>query len=143
MAYIKIAAVAGLVLGLAYSHWWAFDIGKSVQLAEHLKQRAVAKEMADEVRTEIAGMGQILAGEVQAGFVGINVINQTVVRNIYNEKEIHRVLTNPDCAWPVSTIRVRNEQRLDPDEDRRAGQRANAGMPEPATPAGEQATPAR
>lgn len=133
----------GVVAALLASHWFAYDIGKDVAEKQQLERKLVARAAADEVKDDIAGMGRTLAGEVHAAFKDIKVSNTTTVRNIYNEKEIHRVLTNPDCAWPVSTLRVRNDSRYDPDADYRARQRPDAGVRQPPIPADGKAAPSR
>lgn len=141
--YLKIGAVIALVIGLMFTHWYAFDTGKDVERAEALRLNAAARSMTDEVKDALAALGHQIGSDVLAGFKGIQVTNQTVVRNIYNEKEIHRVLSDPNCAWPPSTLRVRNDARYDPDPSYRARQRPDAGVRESAAAPSRSPAPAR
>jgi hypothetical protein len=135
--------IIGVVFGLLFTHGFAFHAGQSVEEGKAASVALVREAMAGVVKDSIADMGHQLGADVLTGFKQIQVTNQTVVRNIYNEKEVHRVLSDPNCAWPVSTVRVRNESRLDPDPAFRAGQRPDAGVRKPAAAPGGEAAPAR
>lgn len=140
---MNLYVVIGVVVGLLFTHGFAFRAGQHVEEGKAAKVELVRQAMATEVKDAVADMGRQLGADVLKGFDNIKVTNQTVVRNIYNEREVHRVLSNPDCAWPVSTLGVRNDARLDPDPNRRAGQRPDEGVRKPAAAPGAKATPSR
>src|SRR5690242_17157183 len=100
---MNIYVLIGIVAGLLFSHGFAFHAGQRVEEGKAAAVALERKAMADQVKEAVADLGHDLGNKVLTGFDGIKVTNQTVVKNIYNEKEVQRVLSNPDCAWPVST----------------------------------------
>lgn len=140
---MNLYAILAIVAGLGFSHWFVYDVGKDVAEKEHLSTQLVATQLGDEVRAALGDFGAQLGADVQNGISQIKVTSQTTVQNIHHETEVHHVLSDPDCAWPISTLRVRNIPRLDVDPARRAGQLTDRGVLQPATPADGQAASPR
>lgn len=138
-----VAAVA-FISALAVSHWWVFSKGKQLERADWIEREAKRKALGEEVREAVREQGALIAKDVNESIKGIRITNTTSDRQIEKEKETHYVLSDPNCGVPVSTVRLRNESRIDPDPARRARQRLDAGMREPALAPGERAvTPGR
>jgi len=128
---IYLAAAIAAILFLMGTHYAAFNAGKDVEKAERLKAELAAKIVAEKVADGIDQAGRKIAGEVNASIAKIKITNTTVNRQIEREKEFHHVLSNPDCAVPLSTVRVRNSSRIDRREGFGAGQRADDGVLKP------------
>jgi len=131
--------IAGVALVTIATHYAAFSIGGDVAAGKCAAEKLHAEQVAQSVRESIAEAGTAIAGQVNEAVSKIRVNNTTINRAIEREREIHHVLSNPDCAVPVSTVRLRNDARRDPGPDKPAGQRANDAMPAAAPAAGSPA----
>ncbi len=140
---MNIYFVLGIVAVLGMSHWFAYDTGKDVEAKHQLELDAKKTTMVAEVKEAIAEGARQIGGEVNSSIAKIKVTHTTINRAIEREKETHYVLSDPNCAVPVSTVKLRNESRLDPDIDKRARQRSDSGLPELAPSPGGQVSPAR
>ncbi len=118
-------------VGLVFSHGYFYIEGRSSANADCLAQKMLAIKVKEVIRGAIRVTGDKLSSDLEKQLGNIKIEQKTIVRNIRKEKEIHHVLTNPDCAYPVSTVRVLNRAR-----------RGNAsGGPPASQPAGTVPTP--
>jgi hypothetical protein len=98
-------------VGLVLSHGVVYLEGRKSANADCLADKMLAIKVKEVIRGAIRVTGDKLSQDLETKLAGLKVENKTVNRYITREKEIHHVLTNPDCAYPVSTIRVLNGAR--------------------------------
>lgn len=97
-------------------------------------------ELVAEIRTANLALADGIATRTETAIGQIRVQNTTINREVRHEREIHtKVLENPDCAIPPSTVRVlRRARGLGGDDQPAAGEPGGA-VPAPSGPAGEDA----
>lgn len=132
--WIVLGVALATTILLASTHYAAFNAGKDAESAKRDKADIAAERLGEKVSEAIAAGARTIAADVNKTIGSIKITNTTVNRQIEREKEIHHVLSDPNCAVPVSTVKLRNAARIDPDPNRRAGQRPDDGVPKPAAP---------
>lgn len=124
---IQLIIVGVAVLAFAGWTWGAYHkgytSGSEDVKAEVAAREAERKSLTEEVRTAVNDAGNTLSRKLEKRIANIRVENTTINNEITREKEIHRVLTNPDCSYPLTTVKLRNNARRD----------ANAGVGPPAS----------
>ena len=102
----------GLGVVLAGVSFTAGKVGYSYAEARCRSAEADRRELADEIRTTNLDFANQVAGRVEKAIGKIRINHTTVVQpEIRHEREIHKVLQDPNCAVPVSTVRVLNHAR--------------------------------
>lgn len=70
------------------------------------------RALADEIRSDNLDFANLVASRTEAAIGKIRVNHRTVIQpEIRHEREIHKVLQDPNCAVPPSTIRLLNTAR--------------------------------
>jgi len=110
----------GIVLALAASAYQGYQMGRNGANADHLIEVMKEASAAEVVRGAIRDEGQKLSKGLEEGIGKIKIEEKTVNRYFTKEKEVHHVLSDSNCTYPPSTVRVLNSAR---------------GKKEPATPA--------
>jgi hypothetical protein len=129
---IAAAGTGGAVLGYRYAD------GRCKAAA---LERA---ELVAEVRSANLALADGIATRTEAAIGQIRVQNTTINREVRHEREVHtKVLDNPDCAVPPSTLRLLERARGLGGDDRPAAGDAAGAVPARAAPAGEAPAPAR
>lgn len=122
-----------LLLGIAIA--WVVSLGiaaytgKDYADGQHAKEEVRRAALIEEVRKANAEFADKVSIDVGAAILNIRVQNTTINREIRHEREIHRVLDNPDCALPATTRGVLDRARRGED----SGQ--GTSKPAPAVPA--------
>lgn len=103
-----------LSIGIA----WAVSLGGAAWLGKDYADGQCAqkelqrKKIIDEVRVANLEFADGVATQTRNAIAGIRVQHTTVNKEVRHEREIHtKVLENPDCAIPPSTVRVLNAAR--------------------------------
>lgn len=129
--YLIAAAGAALVAAFAGGGWLGYDYAASRCKAAEADRRALVAE----IRTANLQLADGIASRTETALGNIRVEHTTINKEVRHEREIHtRVLENPDCAVPASTVGVLNRARGHTDPGSSTGEPARA-MPAPAAPA--------
>lgn len=108
--YVLIGALVALVLAAGGGAWLGYDYRDGKCKAAELER----KTMTEEIRTANLALADGVATRTEAAIAGIRIENRTINNEVRHEREIHtRVLENPDCAVPLSTVGVLNRARVD------------------------------
>lgn len=103
--------ILGLVLAFAgvgiKGYWMGQDAARAEWAVATMKETTLAEKVRGEIRTE----GQKISSGLEEKVGQIKVENKTIVRNIRKETEVHHVLTDVNCAYPPTTVRVVNDAR--------------------------------
>lgn len=136
--YVLLGAGVALVAAFAGGAWTGYDYASSQCKAAEADRRA----LVDEIRTANLQLSDAIASRTEGAIGKIRVVNKTINNEVRHEREIHtRVLDNPDCAVPASTVRVLNRGRGYDGGGSGAGEPASplpapAEAPRPAAPGG-------
>ena len=98
-------------VGLVFSHGYVYVEGRQSANADCLASKMMAIQVKEQIRGAIRATGDRISEDLEGKLGKIKIEQKTIVRNITREKEVHHVLSNPDCAYPVSTVRVLNGAR--------------------------------
>lgn len=101
----------GALVFVAIVSGTAFLGGVRYARADYLAAVLKEQKLEEKIRGDIRTLGNQLSTDLETGFSNIKVENKTINRYIKREKEVHHVLTNPDCAYPDSTVRLLNSAR--------------------------------
>ena len=101
----------GIAVAWIVSMGVAAYTGKEYADGQHAKEEVKRAALLEEVRKANAEFADKVAIDVGAAILNIRVQNTTINREIRHEREIHRVLDNPDCALPATTLGVLNRAR--------------------------------
>lgn len=108
--YVLIGALVALVLAAGGGAWVGYDYRDGKCKAAELER----KTMTEEIRTANLALADGIATRTEAAIADIRIVNRTINNEVRHEREIHtRVLENPDCAVPLSTVGVLNRARVD------------------------------
>ena len=118
--------ILGIVLFVAATALTSFRAGMKYERADHLAETITEQKLAEKIRSDIRAEGDKISSTLEDRIGKIKVENKTVVQRIQREREVHHVLTSPDCAFPASTVKVLN--------DARAGQESRTGSARTNTP---------
>jgi hypothetical protein len=132
--YVLLGAGVALVAAFAGGAWTGYDYASSQCKAAEADRRA----LVDEIRTANLQLSDAIAARTETAIGQIRVVNKIINNEVRHEREIHtKVLENPDCAVPASTVGVLNRARGHPDGGSDAGEPARAlpAAPAPAKPA--------
>ena len=121
--------ILGLVIFWIVSVGAASTAGYRYSDGQHAKEEVKRQELLNEVRAANAQFADGVAMATEEAIRKIRITNTTINREIRNEREIHRVLENPDCALPPSTVGVLNRARAGGLDDGKG-----SGKPAPAVP---------
>lgn len=117
---VAVAWVASMA-GAAYT-------GKQYADGQHASAELARQQVLEATRQANREFADQVAIDVGAAILNIRVNNRTIVNEVRHEREIHRVLDNPDCRLPGSTAGVLNRARGAQDG-------SGAGKPAAALPA--------
>jgi hypothetical protein len=145
-AWLVIAGVS--VLAFTLYTWWIYNKGGDARelevRAEYEAQDKARRSLRDEILSGLRDESAAISTTLEKKINSIRVVHTTVNNQLKTEKEVHHVLTASECAWPVSTVRVRNAARLDSDQLGRSTTGGTAGpMPAAASAANGSAATAR
>src|SRR5690606_36011667 len=101
---------AGIALVAAFGAggWLGYDYAASQCKAAEADRRA----LVEEIRTANLQLADGIARRTEGAIGKIRIVNRTINNEVRHEREIHtKVLDNPDCAVPASTVRVLNRGR--------------------------------
>ena len=99
-----IALAAAAAGGLKAGHSFATALCKSAE--------ADRRALADEIRTQNLDLANTIATRTEAAIGKIRITHRTLIQpEIRHEREIHKVLQDPSCSLPPSTVRVLNRAR--------------------------------
>ena len=101
----------GIALAVAGAFWRGYSTGKDVAEADYLVEVMKEGAVSEQVRGAIRKFGQEVSIKLVTEIAGIRIEEKTVNRYITKEKEVHHVLTDVDCTYPPSTVRVLNSAR--------------------------------
>lgn len=91
---------------LAYSH------GVEHERGTQAREEVLAKSVLDQVKKENQDWADKIGTKVSKALGNIRIENTTVNNEVRHEREVQtRVLDNPDCAVPGSTLRLLNRAR--------------------------------
>lgn len=133
--WLIVAALVALAASGASGAWFGYDFAAARCKAAEADRR----ELADVFRTANRQLADGIATRTEGALGKIRIENKTINNEVRHEREIHeRVLENPDCAIPLSTVGVLNRARGYPGPS--AGEPslrlpASAPAPQPAAPA--------
>lgn len=135
--------ILGALLALAAAGAGGFRLGYDVRDDAAEKAEVQAQRIAAQVRTANAAFAHDVARSTTTAIAGIRIENTVINQEIRHERETFtRVLENPDCAIPLSTVQLLNAARgygaLRP-----AGPEPDPGLPAAGAPVGSQAAPRR
>ena len=119
----------GIALALAAAGYQGYRMGRDGAEADFLIEVMKEASASERVRGEIRNIGQDLSKKLALEVAGIKVEQKTVNRYITKEKEVHHVLTDADCTYPASTVRVLNSARGKKDPTRPATGKPDAAVP--------------
>lgn len=104
--------ILGLVIMWICSLGGAFWFGEDYCDGKHAKLEVQKKEFTEAVRAANQDFADQIGTDVGKAIRGIRVTSTTVNNEIRHERETFtKVLDNPDCAVPPSTVRVLNNAR--------------------------------
>ena len=132
--YVLLGAGVALAAAFAGGGWLGYDYAASRCKAAEADRRALVAE----IRTANLQASDAIATRTEAAIGAIRIVNKTINNEVRHEREVHtKVLENPDCAVPASTVGVLNRARGHPDGGPGAGEPARAlpGATAPAEPA--------
>ena len=102
-------------------------------------------ELVAELRSANLALADGIAARTETAIGQIRVENTTINREVRHERTVHtKVLENPDCAVPASTVGVLNRARgIERGHDRPAAGEPGGAVPAAPAAAGREAAPAR
>lgn len=124
--WVVLGALVVLLVMTGSAAYLGYDYAQAKCAAED-KERLLLLEQIRSANREFA---ESVATRTETAIGKIRQVHRTVIQpEIRHEREIHRVLTDPSCSVPESTVRVLNRARGHIDG------RAGADQPAPAVPA--------
>lgn len=106
--WVLLGLVVAWLASVGYSGWLGYDYGKEKSAREQLTM----ERLAATIRASNQEATDALGTKIESQLSKIRVVNTTVQQEIRHEREIQtRVLDNPDCALPSSTVRLLNRSR--------------------------------
>lgn len=106
--WVLLGIVAAWLVSVASSAWLGYDYAKGKSSQEQL----IAERLAAQIRASNQEQTDALGMKIEERLSKLRIVNTTVQQEIRHEREIQtRVLDNPDCALPASTVRVLNNAR--------------------------------
>lgn len=123
-----VVAIAVFYLASMATAAWT---GKEWAEGRHAQEEVARAKLLEEVRAANAVFADGVALQTVEAIAKIRITNRTITNEVRHEREIHRVLDNPDCRLPPSTAGVLNRARAAGGD----GGGARAGQPAPAVPA--------
>ena len=123
--------ILGIVLFVAATALTSFRAGMKYERADHLAETITEQKLAEKIRSDIRAEGDKISSTLEDRIGKIKVENKTIVRNIRKETEVHHVLTDPNCAYPPSTVGVLNDARRGADVARPAAGKPDGKVPSP------------
>ncbi len=125
--------IVGALVALAASFCAGGYLGYDYAGARCKAAEADRRELVAEIRTANLHLADGIASRTETALGSIRIENTTINREVRHEREIYtRVLDNPDCAIPPSTVGVLNRAR---------GYGGGSGAGEPAREVPAAATP--
>ena len=104
--------IIGLMVAWALSVAGAFHFGTSHEQGQEAKRALLIKEAVEQVKAANQQFTDSIGLQVATAVGKIRITNTTVQNDIHREREIQtKLLDNPDCAIPVSVIRLLNNAR--------------------------------
>jgi hypothetical protein len=101
-------------------------------------------ELVAELRSANLALADGIATRTEAAIGQIRIQNTTINKEVRHEREVHtKVLDNPDCAVPPSTLRLLQRARGLGGDDRPAAGEPAGGLPAGPAAAGEAPAAAR
>jgi hypothetical protein len=90
----------------------AFWFGTSYEQGRQAERQALLDQAVEEVTVANQAFTDDLGLRIAQGFAGIRVVNRNITTEVRHEHEVQtRVLDNPDCDLPASTVRLLNRAR--------------------------------
>lgn len=123
----------GIVLALAASAYQGYQMGRNGANADHLIEVMKEASAAEVVRGAIRDEGQKLSKGLEEGIGKIKIEEKTVNRYFTKEKEVHHVLSDSNCTYPPSTVRVLNSARGKKESATPAAGKPDGKVPAPGT----------
>lgn len=106
--WVIVVALLTLIASFALGGYTGYRIASGACASAEVRRQKIVEE----VRAANDSLADRVAMETAAAIGDIRVENRTINQKVVHEREIHReVLQNPDCAIPVSTVRVLNAAR--------------------------------
>jgi hypothetical protein len=106
--YVVIAALVAWVATAGGAFWF----GTSYEKGRQAEQDVLLDKAVEKVTAANQEFADSLGLQISTEFAGIRVVNTTVNKEVRHEREIQtRVLDNPDCRLPASTVRLLNRAR--------------------------------
>lgn len=117
--------IVGALIAMAAAGGGGAWLGYDYAAANCKAAEADRRELAAEIRTANLQLADGIASRTEAAIGGIRIENKTFNNEVRHEREIHtKVLENPDCAVPLSTVGVLNRARGAPAGGSGAGEPA-------------------
>jgi hypothetical protein len=90
----------------------AFWFGTSYEKGRQAEQDVLLDKAVEKVTAANQAFADGLGLQISTEFADIRVVNRTINTEVHHEREIQtRVLDNPDCNLPDSTVRLLNRAR--------------------------------
>ncbi len=106
--YLIIGAIVALAVSAGGGAWLGYDYRDGKCDAAELAR----VNLVTEIRSANLQLADGIATRTENAIAGIRVVNKTINNEVRHEREIYsRVLENPDCAIPMSTVGVLNRAR--------------------------------
>lgn len=106
--WVLLGLVLAWLASVATSGWLGYDYatGKSAQ------ERLTMERLAATIRASNQEATDALGTKLEERLGKLRIVNTTINQEVRHEREIQtRVLDNPDCALPPSTVRLLNNAR--------------------------------
>lgn len=103
--------ILGLVVAWIASVAGAAFLGKDYADGKHAQAELVRQQTLEDMRVANRELADRVSIDVGAAILNIRVNNRTIVNEVRHEREVHRVLDNPDCRLPGTTAGVLNRAR--------------------------------
>jgi hypothetical protein len=106
--YIIVGALVALILSAGGGAWLGYDYRDGKCKAAELER----VKLVEEIRTANLQLADGIATRTETAIGKIRIQNKTITNEVRHEREIFtKVLDNPDCALPLSTVGVLNRAR--------------------------------
>lgn len=106
--------IIGLGVAWLVSCGGAFWFGSSYREGQQAKQEVLLDKAAEKFTAATQKFTDDLGLTIATEFASIKIVNRNITTEVRHEHEIQtRVLDNPDCVVPSSTVKLLNRARSD------------------------------
>lgn len=110
------ALALAIIIALGGIAKWLYDAGgdaRELKISQQQKKDDKQREaIVADAANAFRDFGMVTAADLEKALANIAVKNTTIIQpEVRHEVRTQVVLTDPNCSWPVTTLRLRNNAR--------------------------------